>query len=234
MTIGTLYLVPAPLGEDVWPIAAEIKQLISRLQVFAVENPRTTRRHLKRLESVAVQTLRFFSLAESDQALRILLGGEDVGLMSEAGCPGVADPGAVLVALAHENGIRVVPFTGPCAIVLALMASGMNGQRFAFHGYLPIEKTRRAARIAALERDSKSRDETQIFIETPYRNDAMLQSLLATLSPNMRLCLASDLTLPTETIRTDTIARWKRRSPRLEKRPTVFLISASAESRKRR
>jgi 16S rRNA (cytidine1402-2'-O)-methyltransferase len=231
LTSGTLYLVPAPLGDAAWPIADRTKQLISRLRFFAVENAKTTRRHLRGLD-IAVQPLRFFALEEDPLALlRVLLGGEDMGLMSEAGCPGVADPGARLVALAHENGVRVVPLAGPCAILLALMASGMNGQRFAFRGYLPIEKTSRLARIVELEKDSKLRDETQIFIETPYRNEAMLQSLLSTLSSQTRLCLASDLTLDTETILSDTIARLQRSPPRLGKRPTVFLINATAGSR---
>lgn len=233
MTPGKLYLVPAPLGDAVWPIADETKQTILRLRCFAVENARTARRHLKRLDSsIHLQTFRFNLLADPtlDEALQALLAGEDVGLMSEAGCPGVADPGAKLVALAHKNGIRVVPLAGPCAILLALMASGMNGQRFAFRGYLPIEKASRLTRIAELEKESKSRDETQIFIETPYRNEAMLQSLLATLSPQTRLCLASDLTLETETIRTDTIADWRRHSTLLGKRPTIFLINATGES----
>lgn len=233
---GSLYLIPAPLGDSVWLVAKETQRLVSGLRCFAVENARTARRQLKELDpSIAIHDLRFFELAPESpgEPLRALLDGADVGLMSEAGCPAVADPGAELISAAHEHDIRVIPLAGPCAIVLALMASGMNGQRFAFRGYLPIEKSERAAKIAELERDSRARDETQIFIETPYRNQAMLESLLAALSPNTRLCLASDLTLDTETIRAGTIANWKKRSPRLGKQPTVFLLNAAAESRKR-
>lgn len=227
---GTLYLIPAPLGETVWPLAEETRQLVSRLEFFAVENARTARRQLKALElSSPLQSIRFLSLDdEIEQSLRILLEGDSVGLMSEAGCPGVADPGAKLVSLAHENKLRVVPLPGPSAILLALMASGLNGQRFAFRGYLPVEKTSRIAKIRELEKDSRARDETQIFIETPYRSQVMLESLLLALAPETKLCVASDLTLESETIGTYTVENWKRIAPRLGKRPAVFLVSASA------
>ena len=227
---GTLYLIPAPLGETIWPLAEDTRQLVSRLKFFAVENARTARRQVKVLElSFPLQSIRFLSLEnELAQSLQILLDGDCLGLMSEAGCPGVADPGAKLVSLAHENHVRVVPLPGPSAILLALMASGLNGQRFTFRGYLPVEKVERLANIREMEKDSRVRDETQIFIETPYRNQPMLESLLIALAPATRLCLATDLTLASETVRTDTVANWKRLPPQLGKRPTVFLVSASA------
>jgi 16S rRNA (cytidine1402-2'-O)-methyltransferase len=229
---GTLYLVPAPLGGSNWSISEELKEKIAGIRYFAAENARTARRQLKALKPVLpLQEIRFLDLdAEAEAALKILLREEDVGVMSEAGCPGVADPGAKLVALAHESDVRVVPLPGASAIVLALMASGMNGQRFAFRGYLPVEKKSRRAKIEELEKDSSARDETQIFIETPYRNQPMLDSLLAVLSPHTRLCLASDLTCDTQTVRTSTVEQWKKLALKLGKRPTVFLISASRKS----
>ena len=150
--------------------------------------------------------------------------GISVGLLSEAGVPAVADPGATIVKLAHEKGIQVVPLVGPSSILLALMASGMNGQNFAFNGYLPIDKADRKKAIKELERLSKERDQSQIFIETPYRNEKMFTDLKSTLTPGTRLCIAADITLPEEYIRTYTIADWKKQTPDLHKRPTIFII----------
>jgi 16S rRNA (cytidine1402-2'-O)-methyltransferase len=229
---GTLYLIPAPLADFNWSIPENLKVLVTKLRFFATENARTARRQLRALDpALPLREIRFLSLDdELPEALNVLQNAHDVGVMSEAGCPGVADPGAKLVALAHENKVRVVPLPGPSAILLALMASGMNGQRFAFRGYLPVDKSDREAKIEELERESRERDETQIFIETPYRNQAMLESLLISLLPATRICLATDLNSSDETIRTDTVEAWRKSAPQLGKRPTVFLISASAQS----
>lgn len=159
-----------------------------------------------------------------DSLLVPLLNGHDTGLLSEAGCPGVADPGAAIVAAAHLKGVRVVPLVGPSSLLLALMASGLEGQRFCFHGYLPIDKTERVKRIQRLEDQSRQRNETQFFIETPYRNDALFKDLVTTLSGETRLCLAVDLSLPTESIQTKRVKEWKKQTPNLNKRPCVFLI----------
>ena len=165
--------------------------------------------------------------ADKDVAalLTPLLAGKDVGLMSDAGCPGIADPGAKLVELAHQKGIRVVPFVGPSSILLALMASGLNGQQFAFLGYLPVDKTVRNTKLKEIEKRSQTHKESQIFIETPYRNQHMLEAVLSTCQPNTRLCVACDISLESEVIATKTIAGWKKSTlPDLHKRPTVFLI----------
>ena len=157
--------------------------------------------------------------------LKTLLAGKDVGLMSDAGCPGVADPGAKLVALAHQKGIRVVPLVGPSSILLALMASGLNGQQFAFLGYLPVDKTERNQKLKEIEKRAQTHNETQIFIETPYRNQHMLEALLSTCHANTRLCIASQVSLADEFIVTKSISGWKQSAPPdLHKKPTVFLL----------
>ncbi len=164
-------------------------------------------------------------MADIDRLIAPLLSDEDVGLMSEAGCPGVADPGALLVRRAHDLGIAVRPLIGPSSLLLALMASGLEGQRFAFHGYLPAREPDRSRRITELEKDSRRLDQTQMFIEAPYRNDALFQALQAACRPESRLCVATDLTLPTESVATHTIENWRRRpTPTLDRRPTVFLL----------
>ena len=232
---GTLYLVPVPLGKGSVAAALPpaVQGWIRGLRHFIVEHPKTARRFLKEvgidapLQSLSMAVLDEHTPKESVAALlQPLLDGEDVGLMSEAGCPAVADPGAALVAIAHQNGVTVRPLVGPSSILLALMASGLNGQRFAFHGYLPADKAGRVRRIAELEQESARHRQTQIFIETPYRNDALLADLLATLSPSVRLCIASDLTLPTEAVRTQSVSAWRKSVPDLDKRPTVFLLLA--------
>ena len=165
--------------------------------------------------------------AEINRLLSPLQTGHDLGVMSEAGCPGVADPGALLVRRAHELGIRVKPLVGPSSLLLSLMASGLDGQQFAFHGYLPAREPERSQKIGALEKDSRRLGQTQLFIETPYRNAAIFQALLATCQGETRLCIATDLTLPDETIVTRTVAQWRKApAPSLEKRPTVFLMLA--------
>ncbi|MDO8811009.1 MAG: SAM-dependent methyltransferase [Gallionella sp.] len=235
---GTLYLIPCTLGdtpaEQVLP--QHVIDIARKLSHFVVEQPKAARQFLSALKPVQpIQSLHFATLNEhtapEDLAglLAPLLAGHDVGIISEAGCPGVADPGADLVSLAYRNGIRVVPLVGPSSILLALMASGLNGQCFAFHGYLPIEEAERNKTIAALETESAKRKQTQLFIETPYRNEKMFRALLAHCRPQTLLCVATDLTLPGESIRTRSIAQWKSQPmPQLNKRPSLFLLLAAS------
>lgn len=232
--LGTLYLIPCTLG-DTSPDQVLPQHVISvarKLQNFVVEQPKTARQFLSALKpEQPIQALHFATLNEHTTAnelpelLAPLLAGHDVGIISEAGCPGIADPGANLVNLAHRNGIRVVPLVGPSSILLALMASGLNGQCFAFHGYLPIAEAERNKMISKLEADSARLKQTQLFIETPYRNDRMLSALLAQCRPETLLCVATDITLPGEQIQTRSIAQWKSQpAPQLNKRPSLFLL----------
>ena len=231
---GTLYLIPCTLGEtppeQVLP--QHVIAVARKLSHFVVEQPKTARQFLSILQpEQPIQSLHFASLNEHTLAkdmaelLAPLLAGHDVGVISEAGCPGIADPGADLVNLAHRNGIRVVPLVGPSSILLALMASGLNGQCFAFHGYLPIVEAERNKAIAKLEAESAKLRQTQLFIETPYRNDRMFSALLAQCRPETQLCMATDITLPGEQILTHTIKLWKSQPiPQLNKRPSIFLL----------
>lgn len=232
-TPGTLYLIPVALGGE--QVRASLSDAALRvlpgLRHFIVEEPKSARRFLKAagyphpLATVEFETLNEHTrAAELPGLLAPLLKGSDCGLLSEAGCPAIADPGAALVRLAHEHGIRVVPLVGPSSVLLALMASGMNGQRFTFHGYLPVDKAQRRLKLLALERASLQQDMTQIFIETPYRNRELLQALLETCRAATLLCLATDITLATESIRTQAIGAWKKKPPEINRRPTVFLI----------
>lgn len=229
---GSLFLLPSDLGEmptSVIPDAS--REIAHRLTHFIAENPKSARAFLKRiaypqpLNTVSITTLdKDTPGAAIAGLLQPLRDGMDVALLSEAGCPAVADPGALLVRAAHEAGITVVPLVGPSAILLALMASGLNGQRFAFHGYLPVDAAARASKIRELEQRSKREDATQIFIETPYRNDVMLQALMEHGADPTLLCVAADLTQPDEFIATRTIAAWRKKLPALNKRPAVFLL----------
>jgi 16S rRNA (cytidine1402-2'-O)-methyltransferase len=233
---GTLYLIPVTLGDDniskVLP--ADVLSLAQQLDTFVVESEKSARHFLstiKTIKPVRELTLNLLNEHTEDKdvagLLAPLLAGKDVGLMSDAGCPGIADPGAKLVELAHQKGVRVVPFVGPSSIVLSLMASGLNGQQFAFLGYLPIDKALRNQKLKEIEKRSLSHKETQLFIETPYRNQHMLEAILAVCQPNTRLCVACDISLSTEMIITKTIASWKKNPlPELHKRPTVFLLLA--------
>jgi 16S rRNA (cytidine1402-2'-O)-methyltransferase len=227
-------LIPAPLG-DVPPaqvLPAPVIEIAAALDTFIVERPKTARAFLKSLNTrVPLQQIALQVLDEHTppSALPILLAplleGRNVGLVSEAGCPGVADPGASLVALAHEQGVEVVPLVGPSAILLALMASGLSGQRFAFNGYLPADADGRERALRELERRASLTDETQIFIETPYRNAAMLNAILRVCRPETRLCVAADLTLPGQMVRNRSVAAWKSVDlSGLRKRPAVFLL----------
>jgi 16S rRNA (cytidine1402-2'-O)-methyltransferase len=237
-TLGTLYLIPCTLGdspvEQVLP--THVINIARQLSYFVVEQTKTARQFLSALKpDQPIQSLHFASLnqhtaaSELEALLSPLLAGHDLGVISEAGCPGIADPGADLVNLAHRKGIRVVPLVGPSSILLALMASGLNGQCFAFQGYLPIEDAERKKAITALEAESAKRNQTQMFIETPYRNERMFNALLATCRPQTLLCVATDVTLASEEITTLGIAQWKRRpAPDLNKRPSLFLLLAAS------
>lgn len=235
-TTGTLYLIPCTLGDtpadQVLP--AHVIQLARSLDHYIVEETRTARRFLSALKHLRpIQELHFATLNEHTPASELnallapLLAGHDAGIVSEAGCPGIADPGAELVNLAHRKGIRVVPLVGPSSILLALMASGLNGQSFAFHGYLPVAEAERGQAIAALEAESARRRQTQLFIETPYRNGKLFDALLRLCRPDTRLCVAADLTLESELIRTQSVAQWKSQAaPELNRRPCLFLLLA--------
>ena len=232
---GTLYLIPTILADDTADqvISPQVKDTVQRLTYFIVENLRTARRFVKSIcPELVIEQLNFVQVdkdatpAQVQASLKPLLEqGIDAGIISEAGCPGIADPGAEVARYAHQKGIRVVPFAGPSAILLSLMASGFNGQRFAFHGYLPIEKGPRLQTLRNLEKEMLQRDQTQIFMETPYRNNKLLEDLVQTLSGGTRLCIAANITSPEhEFIQTKTIAEWKGKLPDIHKQPAVFLI----------
>ncbi|MDO4433014.1 MAG: SAM-dependent methyltransferase [Alysiella sp.] len=235
--MSILYLIPTPLGTADTPclLPHEQKQIIS-LNDFVVEAEKTARAHLKHLgvttpiRELHLQTLNEHTpTSKLPELLQPLREGRSLGLLSEAGCPAVADPGANLVALAHQEGFEVRPLIGPSSILLALMASGANGQCFAFKGYIPADKTERLSCLKDLEQRSRQADETQIFIETPYRNDALLADALTVLHPETRLCVACDLTLPTQTIISQKVAQWRKipQLPDLKKRPTLFVVYAT-------
>lgn len=236
MSRGALYLIPVPLGPT--PPQESLPQnvlaTIRPLAHFVVEQAKTARAFLKAAGTdLTLQELQLAELNEHtradelDRLLAPLRAGHDVGLLSEAGCPAVADPGANLVALAQKEGIRVVPLIGPSSLLLALMASGLNGQRFAFQGYLPAKDGERGKALRDLESESRKRQQTQIFIETPYRNRQMFDSILQSCQPATRLTVATDLTLPGESVRTRTVQQWKKETPPdIERRPTVFLLLA--------
>ncbi|MCB0705927.1 MAG: SAM-dependent methyltransferase [Saprospiraceae bacterium] len=233
MKTGTLYLLPIPLGEDANHTLPEyLIQQFHRLDYFVAERAKTARRFLKEINhpkpmsEIHIEELNKHSQAEDlPFLLKPALEGHDLGLLSEAGCPGVADPGAQLIQLAHNRQIKVFPMVGPSSILLALMASGMNGQQFCFNGYLPQKKPDLIRKLQLLEKQALKFKQTQLFIETPYRNGAMFEACLEALAPNTRLCIACDLTLPTQYVRTCDIADWKKQpTPELHKRPAVFLL----------
>lgn len=230
---GKLYLIPTTLGEmdphDVLP--QTVKRAIDFIGDYIVENEKTARKFIKSIHPEKIQSdLRISTLnkrtedSEYNAMIAPCLNGFNIGLMSEAGCPGVADPGAVIVKIAHEKGIQVVPLVGPSSILLAMMGSGMNGQSFAFNGYLPIDKGDKKAALKNFENLSSSKNQSQIFIETPYRNNKLLEDLLQALQPNTHLCIATDITLPTEYIKTFRVADWKKIKVDLHNRPTIFII----------
>lgn len=236
MSKGTLYLIPSPLGDG--PVEAVIPaaalERARSLDCFVVEEVRTARRYLSSAGLKGhIQELEFHTLnehttpAEVEELLKLFVDGRDVGLISEAGLPAVADPGAALVALCHRHGIKVVPFSGPSSLMLALMSSGLNGQSFAFAGYIPAKTEERRAALRNLEKRSQQLHQTQLLIETPYRNDSLLADLLAVLSPRTQLCIAANITCPDEYIVTKSVAQWRGAPvPVIGKRPCVFLFLA--------
>lgn len=235
MEKGKLYLVPSPLGDNdpSEVIPAPVLESLQRFTTFVVEEIRTARRYLSKAGLKGhIGELQFFELNEhTDSAtiegyLRLFDDGNDVALISEAGLPAVADPGAQLVSLAHKAGIQVVPFVGPSSLMLALMASGLNGQSFAFCGYLPAKTDERRAKLRSIEKHSSASRQTQIFIETPYRNDGMLADVLSVCLPSTRICIAANITMPDAFIKTLTVAQWKKENLVIGKRPCVFLMLA--------
>ena len=230
---GKLYLIPTTLGENepLEVIPYSVKTIVELLDHYVVENEKSARRFIKKITPKKVQSSlvmmkldKYASEIETQSYLDFCDQGVSVGLLSEAGVPAVADPGASIVKLAHEKGIQVVPLVGPSSILMALMASGLNGQNFAFNGYLPIDNSERKKGIKALEKLSIEKNQSQIFIETPYRNQKMFTDLKSVLSPGTLLCIAIDISLPNEYIKTFTIAHWKKQSPDLHKRPAIFII----------
>lgn len=232
-TQGKLYLIPTTLGDnaplEVLPMS--VKKVIELTDTFIVENEKAARRFIKKISSGKSQSsLEIFQLnkftdaSELPEFLEPCLKGINVGLLSDAGCPGVADPGADIVKLAHQKNIKVIPLVGPSSILMAMMSSGMNGQSFTFNGYLPIDKGERKKEIKRLERLSFEHNQSQIFIETPYRNNKMIEDLSQALDKNTNVCVACDITLPSEFIKTQPAMEWKKNKVDLHKRPTIFII----------
>lgn len=234
MTAGKLYLIPSTLGdnEPAEVIPASVLALLPSIRTYVAEEVRTVRRYLSRaglkghIDELEFHVLNEHTTPAEVEALLPLFEAGDVGLVSEAGLPAVADPGSALVALCHRHGIEVVPLVGPSSLMLALMASGLNGQGFAFRGYLPAKADQLRSALKDIEKQSRALGQSEIFIETPYRNDGLLAEMLATLAPGTRLCLAADLTLPTQFVKTKTVAEWRRQTPAIGKRPCVFIILA--------
>ena len=234
--MGNLYLIPTTLGESGTShvIPSDVSVIIKNIKYFIVENIRTSRRFLRKLDpNINIDELQFFELNQHTDSriietyLNPTQDGHDVGIISEAGCPGVADPGAEVVRYAHIRKIRVIPLVGPSSILLSLMASGMNGQNFAFIGYIPVKPVERIKTIKEIERRSAFENQTQIFIEAPYRNNQLFSDLVKNLGEQTRLCIACDLTLETEFVKTLTVSRWIKEVPDLNKRPAIFLLSAN-------
>jgi len=230
---GKLYLIPTTLGEteplEVMPLS--VKKVVEQIDYYIVENEKSARRFIKKISpkksqpSLIIKLLdKYAEEMETQTYLDVCENGVSVGLLSEAGVPAIADPGASIVKLAHEKNIKVVPLVGPSSILMAMMSSGMNGQNFAFNGYLPIDRGERKREIKDLEKLSGVKNQSQIFIETPYRNEKMLADLKATLNPNTSLCVAADITLATEYIKTLSIKNWTKEKPDLHKRPAIFII----------
>ena len=229
---GKIYLIPSEMGEQTYEaLFPEMNRtIISAVDWYIVENIRTVRRFIKKVcPDKDIDNTHFFEInkhapdEQVDEMMRPLLEGHDMGIVSEAGMPCIADPGNLVVAKAHQKGIRVIPLVGPNSIIMALIASGFNGQNFAFHGYVPI-KDERKKKILQMESVALSTGQTQIFMETPYRNQQLFTELTTLLRPTTKLCIATDITLPTEDIKTRTMAEWKKHSPEIQKRPSIFLL----------
>jgi len=234
-TKGKLYLIPTTLGDnaplEVLPIS--IKRAIENIDYYVVENEKSARHFIKKISSgksqpgLKLELLNKYTEPEIIPTyLNPCLEGHSVGIISEAGCPGIADPGADVVKIAHQKGIQVIPLVGPSSIFLALMSSGLNGQSFAFNGYLPIDTGERKSALKKMEKISRDLNQTQICIETPYRNDKLFAEILRTLSPNTFVCIACDITLATEYIATKTVNEWKKETINLHKRPCIFIVHA--------
>lgn len=235
MTRGKLYLIPSTLGDNdpSEVIPASVLSIIREIDTYVVENSRTVRRYLSRaglkggIDALTMVELNEHTRAdEVSEMIHLFDDGKPVGLVSEAGLPAVADPGALLVDLCHKNGIEVVPMVGPSSLMLSLMASGLNGQSFCFRGYLSAKTEERKPQLKRFEKTSAAENSTQIFIETPYRNDTLMKDMLTELNPRTRLCIAADLTLPTQFVRTGTVEWWRKQHFTIGKRPCVFLILA--------
>jgi 16S rRNA (cytidine1402-2'-O)-methyltransferase len=237
--MNKLYLIPCVIDEKSFhTIPAYITDAVKDCQVFFVENERTARRYLKQLwkiylpeQEIIIDNYEWFTIHKAEVEVRSVFTqkikeGKNIGIISEAGCPGVADPGQLLVHAAQEMNVEIKPLVGPSSILLALMASGMNGQQFQFVGYLPIDNNERGKAIKELEKESKKKNRTQIFIETPYRNNRLLEVLLKTCQPSTRLCIAVDITSEKEWIKTKTIVEWKKEMPDIHKRPCIFCMLA--------
>lgn len=233
---GKLFLLPTILADEtqqnVMPLS--VKESVKTIRYFLCENVRTARRYISSLKvHDSIESLQFEVLDKDTKSADLptlfipINEGQNIGVLSESGCPGVADPGAAAVAYAHQKNIRVIPLVGPSSILLALMASGLNGQRFSFHGYLPIDSKDAAASIKNLERESNEKNQTQIFIETPYRTNALMTHLLKSLRPDTRLCVALNLTSPNEKIVCQSVGQWKKHNVTFEKEPAVFLFLAA-------
>jgi 16S rRNA (cytidine1402-2'-O)-methyltransferase len=233
MALGQLFLLPVPLGET--PISQVIPsynlEVIQTLSEFIAEDIRSARRHLKQMGILQpLDTLLIHEIGKHsdesryDSYLNAALEGKNIGLLSEAGCPGVADPGAAIVQRAFSKNIRVIPLSGPSSILMALMASGSNGQSFVFHGYLPIEKSDRSRKIKEMELHARQKNQTQLFMEAPFRNDKLFDDLMGECKGDTELCIACDITLPTQYIERKSISNWKLKKPALHKRPAIFLI----------
>ena len=237
---ATVYLIPVPLGDTAFSrvLPDYHREVVESLRYFIVENIRTARRFLKRMNpAIEIDKLHFKAMdkyivpAEIAKMLVPLSEGESIGVMSEAGCPAVADPGAMVVAFAHRNGYRVEPLVGPSSILLALMSSGLNGQHFTFHGYLPVEAAKRADRLKVLEARMIAENETQIFIETPYRNNKLLEDIIRVCNPMTWLCIASNITCEGEQVKTRRVKEWKLDALDLHKIPTIFILGNEAIER---
>ena len=232
--MATLYLVPNVLAEGHWQnvLPAQVGPVLTETRFFIVENIRTARRFMKQVnQEIDIDACTFYEInkrtdpKDLPRFLKPLEDGNDVAVISEAGCPGVADPGADVVRIAHQKGLKVVPLVGPSSILLALMASGLNGQNFAFRGYLPVKPNERSKELSSLDKQIKTQNQTQIFIETPYRNNQLAEDILKSCSPSTLLCIAKNITGENELIQTKTIQDWKKsKVPDLHKQPTIFLM----------
>lgn len=226
-----VYLIPSVLAEGITEtVPAYVIEAVKKCQVFFVENERTARRFLKSVwREMVIDDYNWYTIHKAETEVmntfvQHLKGGKTIGILSEAGCPGIADPGQLLIAKAQELQVQVKPLVGPSSILLSLMASGLNGQSFRFNGYLPIDATERRKALVQLEEEAVKKETTQLFIETPYRNDALLKDILQACRPTTRLCIAADITAATEMIATRTIQDWKKAIPALHKRPVIFLL----------